>query len=504
MPLTPEEAAELQSLNAQAGPSQPKAGLSAAEQQELAHLNAQAGETSTPLLPSSPQQSPAEQYSQMPMMARHFGSHLEPGSPGQVYRQPVGPPQSQEIKHPTLANLLFGDRAKAQEDLQEHRFQHPEEEGAPVAGKPPLAVQATAAPLGLIHLINGAKTIPGIGAVAGAMQGAGGAALDGGDVKQGALYGGAIGAGGSALSSLVGGVAKGFGKSADRVQQIAMGMKRDLPGAGTTAINEGVWGTRAQMAKKVREAMNDHLDTQGEAMGQIQSDLPGGTLAHTNPAASVLKQANSYKLEGDILPSHSSREYEALKKLSEEIAARPPVTPKGHVDLAKAAGNAGYKQSAIGKPGTPIDSLPGELAQAEQAAYSGALKDEYAMRFPGQPNLAEEGYRGMSGLFPAKRALEAPETLKGSPNLTSLLAFLSGIGSGHPEMGAAAAALNYGLRSPLALSLGAKAANGIAGMGAAAAPAATVAPPVFLEALRKAREEEAKKTATTSTPAKEQ
>ena len=284
-----------------------------------------------------------------------------------------------------------------------------------------------------------------------------GAATDKASPTTGAAIGGLMGG----LGEVGGAVA---GKAGDWLMQKAVGMKKYLPGVGSTIADNGVWGTKAGMASDVDAALGKHNSALDDAVGRIQ-----GPIDSTKVSSKVGEHISDYKT-GDISPAATAPEREAVRSRSNDIANRGDVTPQDALGLKRLAGNEGYNA------GRPLANLDSKLAQTESGAYGDELKDAYGRTYPGEENAVASANDNMSALMKAKQGLDTPTTIRAGVPFTTLTGGLIGSALGGGVGTAAGVATAAAARSPLLQSIGAQALT-------KAAPIAKNATPYMLQAL---------------------
>lgn len=248
---------------------------------------------------------------------------------------------------------------------------------------------------------------------------------------------------GGAGSAVLGGIGKAAGGAADRLQQWAMGMKTNVPGAGITAIDQGIRGGRSAMLGQVQNALSGLGDEAGEAIGKL------GRIDSAQAAGPLQKYADSLKV-GDIVPGHSASDMANAASRAGEVASRGEIDAQAAWELAQKAGQSGYRnQKALQNEGA-------YLAQLEQQGYSGAIKEAYQKANPGSSNEVADKFGQMSDLYKAQSALSKPETTRSGLPLTDLLSLATGAATHEPGLALGGIALNHLSKSPAVQSYGAK------------------------------------------------
>lgn len=240
----------------------------------------------------------------------------------------------------------------------------------------------------------------------------------------------------AALGAAVGGVApllkpltKPLGKAADYLMQRAMGMKKVVPGAGTTALEEGIWGTRTGMQKSMGEALEKHGGQLTEAVSKIKQPVP------TTPAANaLLREAEQFQTKSGIVPSDAQPFLDKALTRAAEAESRGALPATEQLELKRILQKRGYKN------GEPLSRFEAQLSQKEALGIGEAL--EQAAAAEGRAGSVAGPNKVISKLMQGERSLNAPDRIRGpSPfSLTDLLTL-------------------GGTRSPLAQSSAAKLIN---------------------------------------------
>lgn len=277
----------------------------------------------------------------------------------------------------------------------------------------------------------------GAGGLAGYLRKPEGGQTRAGNAVHDAGISGMISSAGEAVGPFVGNLA-------DRLQQKAMGLKKYLPGVGSTAIDEGIRGTRAGMSGQVKSSLADT----GEAAGKEVANL--GRIDSNQASKPVAEYAQSFKV-GDTVPANSITQYGNASQRAGEIATRGEVSAPDAWKFSQLAGKAGYKAQKA------KETEAAYLAQLEQQGYSSSLKE--ASDAAGG-NLSDQ-FAKMSNLYKAKNALKQPTSITAGLPLTVLAGASAGYGSDRSLTGAAKGALGaLALRSPVVQSYGAGAMSG--------------------------------------------
>lgn len=261
---------------------------------------------------------------------------------------------------------------------------------------------------------------------------------------------------GGAVSGALEGAASGGSGLADWLQQKAMGMKKYQSGVGTTAIQEGVRGTKGAMEDQVSQA----IDRAGSRAGENIAGL--GRIDSSDAAKPLQEYASGLKI-GDIVPEHSAADYTNATNRGQAVASRGPVDATDAWSLSRAAGQAGYRNQKA------MQSEGAYLAQLEQQGYSNAIKAAAEKANPGGTNDVAEDFSRMSDLYKAQHALSQDPTIRKGLPLTDLVAGGAGMASAGSLGGAAGVALAQALKSPALQSYGAKGLDSLGGAAAAAA-----------------------------------
>ena len=269
-------------------------------------------------------------------------------------------------------------------------------------------------------------------------SGALGAAQSPEDRLSGFLKGAAFQAGGEAI-------AKPLNWGAEKLIQKAVGVREPSAEVGRELLDEGLWGTRGMMQKKVGQGIAKHSDELGEAVAGI----PGK--ADVNPLAGKLQERMKDLSIGGEVPPNQTGLYGEYDKLAQYLGRRGELSYPELRKFKSAQGDAAYLAS--GKAGS------GEAARAARAAERDAgatLSDAYSAANPGQVNRVDELNRRISSLYDAGNGLKRGESLGGYATMGGL-GLLGGLIGGAPGAVAGAAA-----KTPLVQSAGAQTLDAIA------------------------------------------
>jgi hypothetical protein len=239
----------------------------------------------------------------------------------------------------------------------------------------------------------------GIGAVSGAAQNA----ADRNDARPmaekagwGAVRGGSLATGGEL-------VAKGGNKLADWLMQKAVGMKKFLPGAGNTLVDEGMWGTKNMMANQV----GPKLDAAEEALQSAAGSLPG--------KADPKELANNMFARGQqrfVTPDSGSTsplvqgDLDKVIDIASQTEKLPLQSGRDLVSIKRQGDWGGY--TASGTPATALDSelgrMQGDWARSKLGDMSQGLETTV-------PDILKRE----QALTLAKKGLTRPDSLSSNP-----------------------------------------------------------------------------------------
>lgn len=192
----------------------------------------------------------------------------------------------------------------------------------------------------------------------------------------------------------------GLSKIPDKLMQVAVGMKKYQPGVGSSLINQGLMGTKNQLAGQVGSKLAQEEATLANAVksipGQVESSAVG---------KEVQNLAKPYQTSSGTVPSSVEPEFNKINQAASEISSRGPVSPQEALELKRIAGRVGYKE------GEPLAKTISKIAQSEAKGYKQGLSKAYEQVNPAGPNIVEESLGKESALLQAKRGLSKPESL---------------------------------------------------------------------------------------------
>lgn len=225
-------------------------------------------------------------------------------------------------------------------------------------------------------------------------------------------------------------------KLADFLQQKAVGMKKFVPGVGEKLMQEGVYGTKGMMQKQIVQG----LKSRGQELGDVVSKIKGNVSAKS--LAEVFdNEAKSFATPGGITTPEASKMAEMAKQRAQEILSR------GDLPAKEAQAVKLLVQRTEGyKGGEPLQKYSSKLAQKETSGLGDAL-EKLAGGTEQQPSAYANTNESFSALARGNKAINQPTKISQGNSVLNLISKV-------------AAPLQATIGSPLALSTGARAAQG--------------------------------------------
>lgn len=227
----------------------------------------------------------------------------------------------------------------------------------------------------------------------------------------GGLTGAALGAAGEGVAGL-------STKAADRLQQMSVGMRKYFPGVGNELVNQGVYGTKNQMANKVATNIADQESQLQSLVKDLKGDVPSTVIADavadkgnrfTSPSGETAQNMASY-LNKVKDASNSIRQMGKNSDQSGYFVDKRLDAPN-LLSLKRQGDYLGYTNS-----GNPATSLEAELGRAQADASREAL----SKISEGQETTVPDILKQERASVLAGQALDKPETL-GQPSLMGAL-----------------------------------------------------------------------------------
>lgn len=238
--------------------------------------------------------------------------------------------------------------------------------------------------------------------------------------------GGAQLAAGEGLAGIAKLLGKGSTKVGDVLMQRSVGIKKAVPGVGTTLADEGIVGTKGMM----RNQLEKGLETRGQQIGEIAKGIPQ---VSTKPVAEKLggKAARMTSPSGDVLAENmpAYRRYlQEANKISSEGTISGSEAAFRRAQYGKIARDAGrYRDN-------PAQGIKAQIAGEQQAGYSQALKNV------GGPELIEAD-KAYSALSSGLGSISRPESISTMSLIGKTVpAMIGGAAGGVPGALAGAAA----------------------------------------------------------------
>lgn len=209
-------------------------------------------------------------------------------------------------------------------------------------------------------------------------------------------------------------------KGGDVLMQKAVGATRYVPGVGEQLANAGFMGTKAGMTadavKKMQQA--------GEQIGQLASQIPGKIPQEpvANEIANLVYKPGSRSAlmtESGYVRPEEQRVVDKLLGKAQDFSSSEPLSGTEMAARRAQAGRAAREAKAYAP--TPSTSVKAQLAAAEQAGYSRALKEAYSSAFPGATNPMADADQLYSTSSNAYGMLTRPESMGTATNFASQL-----------------------------------------------------------------------------------
>jgi hypothetical protein len=206
-------------------------------------------------------------------------------------------------------------------------------------------------------------------------------------------------AGGEGIMKLLGKIP---GKVGDFLMKSSIGAAKEAPGFGKALADQGLIGTKSMMAKQAEQG----LQTSGQAIGDLASKIPG-TISQAPVADQIGSLAGKRMTTSGIIPPEDVKDVGQILGKAREVSQSAPVSGSDMAELRAMAGRRARQMGAYRQ--VPSAQLKSQLAGAEQAGRSQALKDAYSSAFPGDESLANAD-KTYSTLATAKGYLSKPES----------------------------------------------------------------------------------------------
>lgn len=204
------------------------------------------------------------------------------------------------------------------------------------------------------------------------------------------------------VSGLAKGAAKGTKKAADYLMQRAVGLKKYDPGMGTKLIEQGIRGTKGQMASKIDDAMKIAESEAGKALDTLGPNAIGPE----NVSASLYRDAQKLIApDGSIAPSDMDK-YNALMHRAGQILEEEAKSPQATRFL-----RSRLQAGSRAKSGEAKAALDAQLAQAEAKARTMALERNIAEESPEAFAQWRSAMEKERALLEAGKALDKPESV---------------------------------------------------------------------------------------------
>lgn len=218
-------------------------------------------------------------------------------------------------------------------------------------------------------------------------------------------------------------IGKPFGKAGDYLMQKAAGMKKFIPGIGKTMANEGMVGTKGMLRNQTAKALTKH----GQNISTQAAKIPG--LIDNGPVADKVGSLAERRIlsTGDI-PVEESKAVGQILGKARELAQSPAVSGQTQAELRAMAGRRAREMGAYKT--LPSAAIKSQLASAEQAGRSEALKKAYGSAFPDQPNLLAQSDDAYSALSKVQEGLKNQEPLSTFNVATKLIPAAIGTAAG--------------------------------------------------------------------------
>lgn len=290
---------------------------------------------------------------------------------------------------------------------------------------------------------NVAESLPMIGGLAGSLVGPGGTGL-GAWIGTAAL--GALGAGAGSMAKnlatndqappqqaisnvahdalyqgalpAVGGKAIGLGISkmapmADNLMQHAMGMKKFIPGAGKTAIDQGIRGSESQMTSQMGNALNTEGQNLDSMVGKLQGEVDPEAVA-----SRVADYGQKYMSPGgmatDVAKERVGDAGDRAANIYNRWGEGPgPLAPTD----ARAMAQSAEKAEGYSFANSPKQNFSSELARQEGQGYRDQLRDMGDAQDVPVRNQFEKMYHLLKG----NTALNAPKSVSTGSSLKDFL-----------------------------------------------------------------------------------
>lgn len=234
------------------------------------------------------------------------------------------------------------------------------------------------------------------------------------------------------LAQLLG---KPFGSAGDYLMQKAAGMKKYIPGVGKTMADEGMIGTKGMLRKQAESSLTKH----GQRIGELAAKIPG-EIDNAPVADKIGSLAERRILSTGEIPAEESKAVGQILGKAHEVAASPPMSGKLQAEMRAMAGRRAREMGAYKT--VPSAQVKSQLASAEQAGRSEALKQAYGKAFPNQPNALAESDAAYSALSKVQAGLNNPDSLSAFEWATKLSPAAIGAATGGLPGAAIGAALS--------------------------------------------------------------
>jgi len=183
----------------------------------------------------------------------------------------------------------------------------------------------------------------------------------------------------------------GLSKIPGKLMERAVGLKREIPGAGDILLDKGIRGGRGQMLEQLAQKLPQEEAAVQQAVQGIQTPIDSVQVAN-RISDSLGKRMTS---QGNIVSGAESQVDDILQR-AKDVAARGDVSPKEALELARGAQRNSFKVAQ----GELRPGLMPELGQAEGGGYKDILKEL-------SPDVAS-GLKNEQAMIEATKALEKP------------------------------------------------------------------------------------------------
>lgn len=229
----------------------------------------------------------------------------------------------------------------------------------------------------------------------------------------------------SGAASLMELLGKGPRKLGDTLMQKAVGLKKYIPGLGENLANEGLIGTRGMLQNQVTKG----LASRGQEIGDLAKSIPG-EISNQAVADKIGDLAGRRMTSGGIIPPEESKNIGQILGKAREVLQSPPMSGEAQAEMRAIAGRRARELGAYRT--NPSAALKSQLAGAEQAGRSEALKQAYSSAFPEAPNALAEADQAYGALSKAQSGLSQAPSISPYSSAAKLAApALGGLAGGY-------------------------------------------------------------------------